>query len=361
MRLIAIKLGRFEVMRRPPGRLRANERSIGVAEHHACTGLTRLNLTRFLVVACIGALTLLPAVPAQASTGDRIASTRQAIDAAAQRWFAAQADAARIDATIADVERQIADAQTRMARARKLATQRAVVMYKNADIGLTSIFGDNALDSARRAHLMGDANAGGDAAIAQLTAAVDNLKAEHRNLEAARSQQQSVLQDVATQRHTLEAELADFRTQAHHDATVALAAARDRVARARADAHVRAFALVQSTNALAPPTGPPAVAAAVPAVVASPGSDGRVSPHHADPFLACTRMRESGGRYDAVSPSGYYGAYQFLPSTWDSTVVHAGRLDLVGELPSRASPFDQDETAWALYQWQGKGPWGGLC
>jgi hypothetical protein len=86
-----------------------------------------------------------------------------------------------------------------------------------------------------------------------------------------------------------------------------------------------------------------------------------VSPHHDDPFLVCTRMRESNGRYDAVSPSGYYGAYQFLPSTWDSTAVHAGRLDLVGELPSRASPFDQDETAWALYQWQGTGPWGGRC
>lgn len=360
MRVIASNLGSFEVMRRPPGRFRASERSIGVAEHHAYTGLTRLNLTRFLVIVCVGALGLLPAVPAHASTGDRIASTSRAIDDAAQRWFVAQDNAARIDATIADVERQIADAQASMARARKLATERAVVMYKNADIGLTSIFGDNALDSARRAHLMGDANASGDAAIAQLTAAVDNLKAEHRSLEAARSQQQSVLQDVATQRHTLEAELAGFRTQAHHDATVALAAARDRVARARADAHVRAFALVQSTNALALPTGPPAVTT-VPSVVTSPANDGRVSPHHDDPFLVCTRTRESNGQYDAVSPSGYYGAYQFLPSTWDSTVVHAGRLDLVGVLPSRASPFDQDETAWTLYQWQGKGPWGGLC
>jgi peptidoglycan hydrolase CwlO-like protein len=348
-------------MRRPPGRLPASERSIGVAEHHAYTGLTRLNVTRFLVVACVGALGLLPAVPAHASTGDRIASTSRAIDAAAQRWFAAQADAARIDATIADVERQIADAQASMARTRKIATERAVVMYKNSDVGLSSIFGDNALDSARRAHLVGDANAGGDAAIAQLTTEVDNLKAEHRSLEAARSQQQNVLREVASERRTLEAELSSFRSQAHLDATAALAAARDRVARARADAHMRAFVPVQSTNSLAAPTGPPAVAAAAPTIVATPGNDGRVSPHHDDPFLVCTRMRESNGRYDAVSPSGYYGAYQFLPSTWDSTAVHAGRLDLVGELPSRASPFDQDETAWALYQWQGTGPWGGRC
>jgi len=91
-------------MRQPPGRLRANERSIGVAEHHAHTGLTRLNLTRLVAVACIGALGILPAVPAHASTtSDRIAGTSRAIDAAAQSWFAAQFDAARIDATIAEV------------------------------------------------------------------------------------------------------------------------------------------------------------------------------------------------------------------------------------------------------------------
>ena len=94
--------------------------------------------------------------------------------------------------------------------------------------------------------------------------------------------------------------------------------------------------------------------------VAAP-TDNRVSPHHDDPFLTCTRARESAGRYGVVSPSGYYGAYQFLPSTWDATAVHAGRRDLVGVLPSLASPFDQDETAWALYQWQGPGPWGGRC
>src|SRR5258708_15029095 len=98
-------------MRRPPGRLRANERSIGVAEHHAHTGLTRLNLTRLVAVACIGALRILPAVPAPAATPrDRIAGTSRAIDAAAQSWFAAQFDAARIDATIAQGARRISRA-----------------------------------------------------------------------------------------------------------------------------------------------------------------------------------------------------------------------------------------------------------
>jgi hypothetical protein len=87
-----------------------------------------------------------------------------------------------------------------------------------------------------------------------------------------------------------------------------------------------------------------------------------VHPHHDDPFLACTRARESGGRYGAYNPAGpYYGAYQFLQATWNGAANHAGRTDLIGVPPSAASQYDQDDVAWALYQWQGKGPWGGAC
>ncbi|MCU1465801.1 MAG: hypothetical protein JWM72_1729, partial [Actinomycetia bacterium] len=214
---------------RRPGRPRVSvERSIGVAEHHACTGLTRLNVTRLVAVACIGALGILPAVPAHAATSaQQIAATSKAIDAAAQRWFTAQADATRIDANIADVEHQIEVAQARIAYTRKLATARAVVLYKNADIGITSMLGDNALDSARRAHLANDANAGGNAAIAALTTAVDDLNARRRDLEAARAEQRKVLAAVSTERHTLDAALAGVRAVARRQAERALAGARD--------------------------------------------------------------------------------------------------------------------------------------
>ncbi len=99
------------------------------------------------------------------------------------------------------------------------------------------------------------------------------------------------------------------------------------------------------------------IAAVVPAPNSAPsGAQG------ADPFLACVRHRESRGNYSVVNPSGpYYGAYQFLTSTWNVTARHAGRLDLVGVIPSQASPGDQDAMAWHLYQWQGSGPWGGAC
>ena len=75
-----------------------------------------------------------------------------------------------------------------------------------------------------------------------------------------------------------------------------------------------------------------------------------------------SRARESGGRYNVVNPAGpYLGAYQFLQSTWNAAANHAGRRDLVGVPANLATPYDQDDLAWALYQWQGTGPWGGGC
>ena len=72
--------------------------------------------------------------------------------------------------------------------------------------------------------------------------------------------------------------------------------------------------------------------------------------------------REANGNYAAYNPAGpYMGAYQFLQSTWNSTANHAGRPELIGVPPHTASAYDQDDLAWALYQWRGSGPWGGLC
>jgi hypothetical protein len=96
-------------------------------------------------------------------------------------------------------------------------------------------------------------------------------------------------------------------------------------------------------------------------VVAAPPSRGTY-PMHNHPFLVCTRNRESRGDYGVVSSSGlYYGAYQFLRTTWDVTAIHGGRSDLVGVTPNLASEYDQDDLAWTLYQWQGNSPWGGRC
>jgi soluble lytic murein transglycosylase-like protein len=80
-------------------------------------------------------------------------------------------------------------------------------------------------------------------------------------------------------------------------------------------------------------------------------------------FLACVKQRESGGNYAIhnTGGSGASGAYQFMPSTWNSIARSVGRNDLVGVDPAAASPSDQDALAAALYQQQGAAPWGGGC
>jgi hypothetical protein len=109
-----------------------------------------------------------------------------------------------------------------------------------------------------------------------------------------------------------------------------------------------------------PPPPPPRPAAPRPQPAPAPPAP-RVEAGQSAPsgFLACVRQRESGGNYSINTGNGYYGAYQFLPSTWNSAARHAGRDDLVGVLPSNASPADQDAVAQDLLDWQGRGPWAG--
>ena len=79
-------------------------------------------------------------------------------------------------------------------------------------------------------------------------------------------------------------------------------------------------------------------------------------------FFECTKQRESGGDYGAVSSGGTYrGAYQFHQNTWNNTAESAGRSDLVGTDPAAAAPADQDAMAQSLYESQGNAPWGGRC
>lgn len=65
--------------------------------------------------------------------------------------------------------------------------------------------------------------------------------------------------------------------------------------------------------------------------------------------LASIRECESGGDYSTNTDNGFYGAYQFTISSWES-VGGSG-------LPSEASPREQDERAAALYRRDGPAPW----
>jgi uncharacterized protein YabE (DUF348 family) len=58
-------------------------------------------------------------------------------------------------------------------------------------------------------------------------------------------------------------------------------------------------------------------------------------------ILAALRQCETGGNYQTNTGNGYYGAYQFMPSTWDR-IASRYRPSLVGVSPHQAKPADQD-------------------
>jgi septal ring factor EnvC (AmiA/AmiB activator) len=303
-----------------------------------------------LALAWLLALVGLPGVARAQSTQDPLTGLRNSIDAAAQRWFDAQNEAAGLDTRISRLEESITGVEARVAIARKVATARALLMYKGASLEYASVFGTTVIESARRAELIDHANEQNVSAIEDLTASLKELHSQHDDLVNSRSRLNKVLHVVASQRDALDAKLASLQSQAQETQAAGKPLRRRiRSAASIAPATAAPTAPVPDVSVLQPPGTPPL-------------SGGGVSPHHNGPFLVCTRGIESRGNYGVVSPDGtYYGAYQFLPSTWNATAAHAGRMDLVGVLPSHASAYDQDEMAWVLYQWQGKGPWGGRC
>jgi hypothetical protein len=86
-----------------------------------------------------------------------------------------------------------------------------------------------------------------------------------------------------------------------------------------------------------------AAAATAPAGQAAAGSAS--APGHLQAIAAC----ESGGNYSTNTGNGFYGAYQFTQSTWES-VGGTGN-------PAAASPAEQDRRAAMLYAQQGSSPW----
>lgn len=331
-------------MRRPRSCRPGRERSVGGADRDRFTGLTR---GRVLLVAGVVALASLPAGAGAQGSPAGVEEVRRAIDRVAEDWFASQQEAARLEAEIAELRAQVATARDHADRTATIARERAVQIYKGSGAVSPVPDGDDALESARRAELLDRANAQSHRAIDELARAAADLDARLEDLEARREEQAAVAERLADQQAELEERLEVLRERAAAEAS-----------RAR-----RAPAAAPSPAARRATSAPVAVTApAAPATGAGTAADPGVHPRHDHPFLVCTRARESGGNYRAVNHSGrWYGAYQFALPTWDATAAHAGRDELIGVNPIDASPYDQDDLAWALYQWQGKRPWGGRC
>ena len=94
--------------------------------------------------------------------------------------------------------------------------------------------------------------------------------------------------------------------------------------------------------------------AALFAVSDLPSAPGEAAAHAPSPSsssadLAALRSCESGGNYRANTGNGYYGAYQFSASTWQS-LGHGGRA-------SDAAPHVQDQAALRLASAKGWSQW----
>jgi predicted nucleic acid-binding Zn-ribbon protein len=308
-----------------------------------------------LALVCVATLGLaaLPSAAGAQSASESLAATRAAIDDLAEQWFAAQHRVNDLELQIRTLSETLAPTEAKVERLREIAGARAIELYESNSAGLGSVadvITADPLEGARRAALIAQANRDDQVVIDELEAALGDLTVRREALEEARDEQADTLDDLTAKRRQLDARLAALSRQA------ANAAAGGELASSVRSASEPATTAAPTTSNATSPTD-----TTQNTLVVAPPSPG-VSSVHDQPFLVCTRARESGGNYGAVSSNGlYYGAYQFLPTTWNSVASHAGRLDLIGVLPSHAAATDQDVMAWDLYQWQGNAPWGGRC
>lgn len=80
---------------------------------------------------------------------------------------------------------------------------------------------------------------------------------------------------------------------------------------------------------------------------------------HDNAWLACVRNRESQGQYDINTGNGYYGAYQYLGSTWNSAAVATGHPELADGRPDLHWPSEQDAVTLDYARMTGGSPWAG--
>ena len=323
--------------------------------------MLRHRLVVTLIVASGLLIPLLAATarPASAQEADPVTQADQAVaeaqaqvDDVAGAYFDALQRAQQLDSQIAQVQGRIDETRQRVTELKQITNDRAVAAYKRSGNSLGSVFLDSsgAADTAQRIKLLDLVNAHDDDAVRLLRRSQDDLSREHQDLETARGQQADAVARLKDQDVEVNAKLVAAQTQRQ----VAL----DQQLQAQQQAEAEAAAAAAAAAA-APPTTQPAPRPNNPAPVpANSVPTGGVSPHHNDPYLTCVRRHESSDNYQAYNPGGpAYGAYQFLQSTWNLAANHAGRGDLVGLDPRRASQYDQDEMAWTTYQWQGKRPW----
>ena len=267
----------------------------------------------------------------------------------ASAYFDALEQSQQLDVRIQDTQSRIDEARQRVAELKHDTSDRAVAAYKRSGtaLGITLLDSSGAEDTARRVKVLDLLNERDDDTVHALRRAQDDLTNELRDLDIAREQQSAAVERLREEGQQVDAKLVDAQNQRQ------VAVEQQLEAQRQAEAAAAAAAAAAATTAPPPPAASPPTP--VPAGYAPTGG---VHPQHDNPYLKCVRYHESTNNYQAYNPGGpAYGAYQFLKPTWNLAANHAGRGDLVGLDPRRASEYDQDDMAWTLYQWQGKRPW----
>jgi hypothetical protein len=325
------------------------------------SGSRALSTLILLVTLTTGIATLAPSATAQTG-GQTAAALRAEADALSSRYFAALGRVRALDDDLAHTQQLVDETLARAKQARAAARARALLAYTTSGTQLSMLVSDtDAVATARRARLIEAVNEHDQSVYRELHTAMQALRKQQRALHDTRQAQADALTKLRDQGNAVNAKLAAAEEQEQVAAAAATAApttaasvARSAVTEAATTTAPATTTTPSSTSTTRPPTTPTPPAN----YTGTPG----VNPHHDDPFLTCVRLRESGGNYSAVNAAGpYLGAYQFLQATWNLTASHAGRAGLVGVPANTATPYDQDDMAWTLYQWQGMGPWGGSC
>lgn len=271
---------------------------------------------------------------------------------------AAAADETQLHAMQAQLDATNARIAQDLRELRRAAVKDYVDGGTQAD-GATSLFASTPTD--------GPSSVYAQVMTGNLSATVTQLNTDRHALRNEEAAQKQIAAQAAQQVSKANAMLADAQStestlaQQHSDVTGQLAVALSQQQAAQAAA-ARAAAAQAAAAAQQTPPPVPVQATAGPQPAPAPSSGGTGALPALNPFLTCVVQAESGGDYQAVSPTGQYmGAFQFSQPTWNEAAQLAGLPQLIGVRPNDASPRDQDLLAIALYNADGEQPWYDPC
>ena len=232
---------------------------------------------------------------------------------------------------------------------RAIADARAVQIYEDSTQGLGTMFGDDPLELGRRAALIGQANAEGQKRDRRVERSVADLNAQRgrSSTTPATISTKTLARARLPRRRTLDAQLATLQLRSASPAD-------------RTCSRPRSAAPESPWPTPRPSTCPPR------ALRRRAGGRDRRRPRRRRRTPAgsaritttrssCAPAPGERRRLQRRQLGGYYGAYQFASHDLERTL--ARRAASTSSVCCRRTrrQYDQDEMAWALYQWQGDG------